>query len=125
MGHFTYKRADGVQGVGFKIEYSGVVQHSVAWPDRPAERYKDDELARHHIVTFKGKSPVDEDRESSETSGEDDGAPVAPMTEAEAIRMYLTDNPDAANAEVIETLAHQGFAVTSSQVSRQRKKLKQ
>jgi hypothetical protein len=35
----SYRRNDGVVGVGFLIEYGGIQQHSIAWPDRAPERY--------------------------------------------------------------------------------------
>ena len=41
-----YKRPDGVVGVGFFIPYGGEFVHSIAWPDRQAERYTVDRLAR-------------------------------------------------------------------------------
>ncbi|MGV3485955.1 MAG: hypothetical protein ACO1RT_16180 [Planctomycetaceae bacterium] len=45
-------------------------------------------------------------------------------SEAEQIREYLTANPDESNSAVIEELAVRGIKITSSQVSRQRSKLK-
>lgn len=46
----SYTRADAVVGVGFVIPFAGREQHSIAWPDRPSERYLSDELAEHRIV---------------------------------------------------------------------------
>jgi hypothetical protein len=46
----SYTRADAVVGVGFVIAFAGRNQHSIAWPDRPSERYMSDELAEHRIA---------------------------------------------------------------------------
>lgn len=47
----TYRRIDGVIGVGFVIDFAGKAQHSIAWPDRPAERMMSDELETWGIKT--------------------------------------------------------------------------
>jgi hypothetical protein len=64
--HNTYVRADGVVGVGFEIDFSQRKQHSIAWPDRIAERMLDDELKEHMIEVSKA---VGDDRQccSAET----------------------------------------------------------
>src|SRR6056297_2761613 len=49
MSHLTYYRPDGVVGVGFEITHSAKLMHSIAWPDRCAERMLDDELVRKQI----------------------------------------------------------------------------
>jgi hypothetical protein len=45
------------------------------------------------------------------------------MTEAQMIRKFLTENPEAVNGDVIKAMGELGRTVTSSQVSRERKKL--
>lgn len=40
----SYRRFDGIIGVGFLIQYGGVDQHSISWPDKPAERFTNDAL---------------------------------------------------------------------------------
>lgn len=40
----TYHRPDGAVGCGYKIEWAGIEQHSVSWPDGPAQRYRDEDL---------------------------------------------------------------------------------
>lgn len=46
----VYHRPDAVDGVGYVIDHAGRQQHSVSWPDRPAERFKTDELRDHGIT---------------------------------------------------------------------------
>lgn len=55
----------------------------------------------------------------SEVSEED----AKPVSEAEHIRNYLRDNPDADNKAVIAALGEQGIEVNSTQVSRARKQV--
>ena len=33
-----FRRVDGVIGVGFQIEFGGIEQYSIAWPDKAGER---------------------------------------------------------------------------------------
>jgi len=54
-----YSRSDDVTGFGFVIEFAGKPQHSVSWPDGPALRYMEDELAEKGI-SFKPFKAVDE-----------------------------------------------------------------
>lgn len=44
-----------------------------------------------------------------------------PVSEAQAIRDYLAEHPEAANKDVIAALAERGIEIASSQVTRQRK----
>lgn len=44
-----------------------------------------------------------------------------PVSEAQAIRDYLAENPNAANKDVVAALAERGIEISSSQVTRQRK----
>lgn len=196
-----YTRKDGTVGVGFEIEFSGVVMHSVAWPDRPADRMTPYEMQRLHCqcsthLDDDKKSDDDEEisghaikiidrleesnqslREnldqaisdnlaltdevgelkqkiqldpSKEPNGETVDEPVAeslqetdspksddaadaeeseksaePVSEAESIRQYLSEHPDADNKTVIDALAELKIKVSGSQVSRQRKNLKE
>lgn len=148
MNHLTYYRPDGVVGVGFEITHSAKKMHSIAWPDRCAERMLDDELARKKI-RVDGKPEVvpkapdtplhemlstpettDESQEDAEVSEDDKSVseePEAdePVSEAQAIRDYLTANPEATNKTVVEALAVDGIEISSSQVTRQRKNLKE
>lgn len=47
--HRTYRRSDGILGVGFVIAICGTEQASIAWPDRPAERYIVEDMARNGV----------------------------------------------------------------------------
>lgn len=47
--HRTYRRSDGILGVGFVIAICGTQQASIAWPDRPAERYIVEDMARNGV----------------------------------------------------------------------------
>lgn len=166
-----FRRADGVDGAGYQIHHAGKPQISIAWADRPAERFTEDELARLKIRRMKtaetnsdGKpaetvtkktvdelydekpavsdQPVDdlpttagESQENVETTGvpeQTTGAPedetteapaTEPVSEAEAIRQYLAEHPNAGNKDVVAALAEQGIEVGSSQVSREKRKL--
>lgn len=140
----TYRRADGVEGVGFEIDFAGRRQHSVAWPDRPAERFTADELERKRVrcttadepakshqtppvdVNEPTQEPESQAGEQTATEGPaaSDTPPIAQgLSEAEAIRRYLTAHPDADNDAVIRGVAEHGYEVQASQVSRQRNKL--
>lgn len=46
----VYHRPDAVDGVGYVIDHAGRQQHSVSWPDRPAQRFRADELQEHGIT---------------------------------------------------------------------------
>jgi len=48
---------------------------------------------------------------------------VEPISEAQAIRDYLAQHPEARNVDVVKALAEQGIKISSSQVSRQKKNL--
>jgi len=50
---------------------------------------------------------------------------VEPISEAQAIRDYLTEHPKVANKTVVKALAVRGIEISSSQVTRQRKNLKE
>ena len=170
MRHLTYYRSDGVVGVGFEITHSAKLMHSIAWPDRCAERMLDDELLRKKIrvagpadeavvsppassaepdvsegVNSASTSPevklaseveddyVGSDRQESEEPDEsfwdseldESSLEVEPVSEAQAIRDYLTEHPEAVNKAVVEALAARGIEISSSQVTRQRKNLKE
>jgi hypothetical protein len=58
-----------------------------------------------------------------ETIEPEPASEVPVKSEAESIRDYLAANPGIPNAKVVENLAADGVKVTSSQVSRERKKL--
>ena len=45
-----FRRVDGVIGVGFQIEFGGVEQYSIAWPDRAPERLSIDPAEKMGIV---------------------------------------------------------------------------
>lgn len=194
MSHLTYFRPDGVVGVGFEITHCAKKMHSVAWPDRCAERMTDDEAERLRIRIEGKEGPVPKqpnttlremlnpsvdsvvpggriqakaDAKSQEILDDDDDLGVGdeesseddadlpdteleldspseadqsdhepdqsdqqadhdpePVSEAQAIRDYLTVNPNATNKAVVEALAEKGIEISSSQVTRQRKNLK-
>ncbi|MFG0261018.1 MAG: hypothetical protein ACF788_01310 [Novipirellula sp. JB048] len=126
MSHNVYTHTDGTVGVGFLIEHSGKPMHSIAWPDKPAERMTIDEIARKKINV---RSPLLDGSIANESEvgtdleiGNEPGG--KPKSEAQHIRDYLAEHPDAENSEVIEALESIGVEVTSSQVGRQRSKLK-
>jgi hypothetical protein len=107
-----FTRDDTVVGVGFFLAHGGITVASIAWPDRPCERMRLDELERHNI-TFASCAgcvavlPI--------VKTEDPQAPQ--KTEAELIREFLAKNPDATNKDVIAALAEAGVEVTSAQVT--------
>jgi hypothetical protein len=151
MSHNTYRKADGTVGVGFMIQRSGRMMHSIAWPNDVAERMMPDEMERKHITckwpesesetpeaesepeepeiadpveSAEVKTEVNVDANiQSESSEQESETEEKPKSEAEQIREYLTANPDADNKTVIEELAKAGTDITSSQVTRQRKNL--
>ena len=47
--HRTFRRADGVLGVGFLMQFAGVLQASIAWPDRQAQRFIVDDFERYGL----------------------------------------------------------------------------
>lgn len=48
--HRTFRRVvDNVLGVGFQMQYAGVEQISIAWPDCEARRYLADDLERNGV----------------------------------------------------------------------------
>lgn len=47
--HRTFKRSDGVIGVGYLVTYAGVLQASIAWPDRQAQRFIVGDFERNGI----------------------------------------------------------------------------
>ena len=113
--------------------------HSIAWPDRCAERMLDDELLRKQIrMAGPAEQTVEDDyvgsdmQESEEPDEsfwnselDESSLEVEPISEAQAIRDYLTEHPEAANKAVVEALAARGIEISSSQVTRQRKNLKE
>lgn len=205
MGARYFRRTDGIIGVGFFIDFAGLRQASISWPDRVSSRHTEDEFERGVIEDITdsvvGKSlvvdqevdergiqvaqsfndwlqsvrdaggdawdgvdvesvltelrgrveqPVESDpvppenvgepKESSEIVADepqieadsvgpsvepplDVPEPAPKKSEAESIREYITANPEASNAQVIEHLATVSVEVTSSQVAYQRKKL--
>lgn len=167
MGCNQYTRRDHVIGVGFEIEYAGKRMHSIAWPDRPAERYMNDELESELCkvspmgggcckpcdtplaVETPAVEPVAEVAEPAEPTADAPPEsvdplpevietqtpvdPIAPpefvfnreLTETVNIYNYLTVYPNATNQEVIAALNGFGMEVSTSQVSRQRTKLKE
>jgi hypothetical protein len=150
MTHNTYKKSDGTIGVGFFIERSGRKMHSIAWPNEIAERMMPDELERKGVIcdwpTTDDNSVDDEgnpiaidfeerienrkenDPEFKEALEKEDAdeeeSSGKPKSEAQHIRDYLSEHPDAGNAEVIDALDKQGVQVIASQVGRQRSNLK-
>lgn len=49
MNYKLFSRADGTIGVGFVIFFGGVNQFSIAWPDKPCERFTPDMAALEGI----------------------------------------------------------------------------
>jgi hypothetical protein len=45
----TYHRVDGIVGCGFFGDFGGLMQHSIAWPDQPATRMRDEDLEERQI----------------------------------------------------------------------------
>lgn len=142
-----YHRPDAVTGCGYVIEWGGMKQHSVAWPDRPAERFRDEDLIERgievrqvvdaHSEPFPLESAPAEPLPLEEPTAEESPLdpipePVEPvsitpfdasLTEAENIRIALEDNPEATNRQVIDRLHAVGINVSSSQISRERRSL--
>lgn len=58
---YRYRSPMGAIGAGFLIEFAGREQHSVAWPDGAARRYKTDELAELHIECYEDDGPTSTD----------------------------------------------------------------
>ena len=140
-----YQRANGVIGYGFEILHCSRPMHSISWPDELGERMTQDELDRKGVkvqtVALESAESVEDDGEdwksaylalkkmhaelkakceADETPSKDE---VSPVSEAESIRNYLTENPKASNKEVVEALGLLGIEINSSQVSTQRKRL--
>lgn len=120
-----FRRSDGVLGVGFEIEFGGLPQLSIAWPDGPATRHTLTEAQRLKIEI--SDLPEDDHANSEPTSPPEPNAPASPaedLSEADAIRTYLAENPQATNKSVVAALKKHGIEITSSQVSRYRSELK-
>ena len=49
MKCLIFDRNDGVFGIGLEIEYGGIPQFSIAWPDRPPERMTKEFLDQANI----------------------------------------------------------------------------
>lgn len=135
--HRTFRRRDGVLGVGFVMMFAGVEQASIAWPDRQAERFIVDDMDRNGINEVGGKTHEDlgkevmPDVDPSKPTSEDGPAvspplvlpnPFAePISEAQAIRNYLAEHgTGATNKAIVEALKAQGVNVSSSQVTREK-----
>jgi hypothetical protein len=108
-----FTRDDTVVGVGFFVPHGGQSVASIAWPDRPCERMRLDELERHNITFAScagcvGVLPI------IKTAGPE-------KTEGELIREFLAKNPEASNKDVIAGLAAEGVEVTSGQVTAAKK----
>lgn len=150
VGARYFRRTDGIVGVGFFIEFAGLRQASISWPDRVSSRHTEDEFTRGTIVDVTDAmdprpelptlEPVAEPGPADEIDEPDESNPPEPVeppldvpvepvdeipkkSEAEHIREYITANPEASNAQVIEHLATISVDVTSSQIAYQRKKL--
>lgn len=137
MSIYQYFRPDGIVGVGFLIHLGGVDQHSIAWPDRPAERMKEDEMLERGVAfelamvnvmrleTANAPSDIDSNDESGSGNTEGDSQQVFAFdpskSEAENIRNYLAVNPAARNKDVIAALNSLGMDVSSGQVTAARK----
>lgn len=129
MIHNTYTHTDGTVGVGFLIDHAGVKMHSIAWPNKVAERMTIDEIERKGVEVGPGRSGppfshsetiVDITPEVDSETEPETKSPTPEKTESELIREFLTLNPDADNLTVIEALAGDGVKVIASQVGRQR-----
>lgn len=135
---YRYRSPMGAVGVGFLIEFAGRAQHSVAWPDGPARRYKNDELQELGIKCYEAE-PAHESLEPNESQQTEAVGPAADEgtveddtpqfafkpddTEANNIREYLRTFPEAENQQVIAALNKLGMQVSSSQVSAAKKQL--
>lgn len=96
--HLTYRRPDGVLGVGFFIPWAGKFTHSVSWPDLPAERYTEDRLERMGVKVV--KMWIDESfsgSESDETQQEAEGE-----TSSEASEQTVTPDADVVAPDVTD-----------------------
>ena len=82
--HKTFRRADGVVGVGYALMFAGVQQMSVAWPDCEAKRYIANDLGRHGVEEV---IPVDQ----LEKWRPDEDDQVEPLTISELEK--LTSDP--------------------------------
>ncbi len=82
----VYFRPDGVEGCGHVIEWGGLQQHSVSWPDGPAQRYRDEDLEDRQI-TFQNVHSVVFD-------AMDDLSKIIPGVQVEQVTT-LADQPPA------------------------------
>lgn len=142
----------GRRGVGYWIQYAGLEQLSVAWPDAPATRHTSGDVQRYgfklrpigevgeqagadtNIPETESDRDVHQGEEGLEQvvpspADTPDSSPSVARTwqarssEAEAIRaFFLEHGTELSNSEVIEALDQQGYQVRSSQVQRERKK---
>lgn len=132
-------RRDGLNGIGFLCERSGVMVHAVAWENGDVDRYRDgsDNMLFIDVMDMDGNSrkPVEMVKEAESAPSETMTEPVADVdaikwapvpgdTEAASIRSYITSyGMDVENKQVIDALAEHGIAVNSSQVSAAKKSL--
>lgn len=135
---FVIERMDGIVGLGYWIQFAGLEQLSVSWPDGPATRHTADDVQRRgysvrrlRMIDSGSDREVHQGEESSElvvpnhVDTLNSSPSVARTSEAEAIRQYLTQHGiDLPNSDVINGLATLGYEVNASQIQRERKKLR-
>jgi len=129
---------DGVEGFGYWIEWSGIQQASVAWPDGASTRHPENDFELKKIeecvaavevnvmaVAESPSMPLDIDvpgeplRISPESPTDHtlavDVVPSAPPKQA--IREYLESNPEAPNAQVVDHMGTIDVETTTTEVA--------
>ncbi len=101
MKCLVFDRGDGVIGLGLKIQFGGVDQFSIVWPDRPPERMTEDFLKSNGIKIL-GESELSPPMDPPLVQNEDPVAPVEPFA-GTAVDVLVADGEGVNTAPVSET----------------------
>ena len=133
------ERLDGSVGLGHWIEFAGLRQLSVSWPEEPATRHLADDVQRRGFrlrcftlselrASTREVHQGDESLEKvvpNQVDTPSSSPSVARVSEAAAIRQYLAEHgADTPSSDVISGLAALGYDVQAAQVQREKKKLR-
>ncbi len=123
-GARRFKRmSDLVSGVGFYIDWAGLRQASIAWPDGPPTRHTDTEFELGHYVdigevasapTYQPPSNPEDDSRPLPTMGERLGQELDKIS---AVSEYIAANPESSNAQAVAHLETVGVTVDRTEVA--------
>lgn len=81
MKCIVFDRGNGVIGIGFKIQFGGIDQFAIAWPDCPPERMTEDFLASNGVKIL-GESELSPPMDPPSVPVVDPVDPIEPLVSA-------------------------------------------